>query len=81
MLFWHGLMGKNPNSKHQFAWEISIFNKIRDFKDGLTVFHIEIESSKDTNFDHNPSWNFDIIFFNYNIIEVNIYNINHAGDE
>lgn len=61
------------------AWEITFFHLYRSFKDGLTVFNIDINNDWYIG-DHNPKFEFSIILFNVTIVEFNIYDTRHEED-
>lgn len=62
-----------------YAWDLGIFYKYRDFKDGIDFFIIEITFDKYL-CDHNPKFEFAIKILNFMIIDFDIYNIWHIDN-
>jgi len=59
-----------------YGWEISLFNKIRDYSDGITFCEYKINWDRYLS-DHTPRFEFYIMILNYVIIEFNIYYLHH----
>jgi hypothetical protein len=59
-----------------YAFEISGLHKIRNFRDGVTVIdpYISLDLYKG---DHNPKFTILLIFMNFKLIEIGVYNIHH----
>ena len=63
-----------------YAIDISLFTKIRQFADGIDFF--ELAKSIDWyKGDHKPSFRIGLIIFNIMIFELEAYNINHIKEE
>jgi len=62
--------------KKKFTWDLILFYKVRNFKDGITFleFICNLDLYKG---DHKPEFKLHIIILNWTIIEFNIYNIYH----
>lgn len=71
MLYWSRKVSKN------YALEISGFHLIRKLCDGLIAFKVRLNLDRFKG-DHNPQADFLLVFLNFKIMEVNLYNINHA---
>jgi hypothetical protein len=67
-------IGKN------FAWELDMLCRLRDFSDGIDWFHFTIESDWYEG-DHKPSFNMMLVIMNFKIFEFGIYNIHHLENE
>ena len=61
------------------AWEVVFFHMYRSFKDGLTLFNLDINGDWYKG-DHKPSVSFNFIVLNCMIIEFNIYDTRHEED-
>ena len=62
------------------AGELTLFNKIRNFSDGVDFFNLSI--TMDTyKGDHTPRFTFLLTILNVNIIELCCYNIHHDNYE
>ena len=61
------------------VWEVILFYKLRDLKDGITFFELVVNTDLFDNSDsvsqHNPKLTFRLIVLNYTIFEVVIYSI------
>lgn len=55
-----------------FYFELAFLYQIRYIKDGLTLFNIKAGIDRYKS-EHNPSFHFQIMLFNINVIELNIY--------
>lgn len=59
-------------------WEVILFYKLRDLKDGITFFELVVNTDFFDNSDsvgqHNPKLTFRLIILNYTIFEMVIYN-------
>lgn len=63
--------------KTQYAWELSMFHRVRACSDGVTF--VEFIVNLDTYIgDHNPQCKLGLILLNHVIFEFNIYNVNHV---
>jgi hypothetical protein len=62
-----------------YAWDLGIFYKYRDFSDGIDFFIIDITFDKYLG-DHKPSFEFSIKIFNLMVIDFTIYNIWHVDN-
>ncbi len=60
----------------QFALDLCMFHKFRNFTDGISFFefHINLDLFKA---DHNPKFEIFLAILNYSLIDFEIYNINH----
>lgn len=60
----------------KYALEIDLFRFIRQFKDGIDFgeFKLSIDFFKA---DHNPKFIFMVVLFNFKLIEITFYNVNH----
>ena len=63
----------------KYAWELNLFYKLREWKDGITFFELDCSLDKYIG-DHTPRFDFHLILLNYTIVEFNIYNIYHQDD-
>jgi len=61
-----------------YAIELSLFNIVRDFSDGISFFEFEINLDLFDE-DHKPSFDIFLIIFNCMIFQLWIYNINHKN--
>lgn len=63
----------------KYAFEMTLFHKLREFKDGIDFFdfHCELNLFKD---DHNPRFNLFFEIMNITIIEIDIYNMFHIDN-
>lgn len=68
--FFYGKIGVD------YAWEVDLFRKYRDFKEGLTIFSFTIEYNKYMA-DHNPQFQIMLIICNYKMFEFTVYNVWH----
>ncbi len=59
-----------------YGWELVLFNKNRKISDGLTIFNLNINWDRFLE-DHSPKFIFELILFNIEIIEFNIYYLCH----
>lgn len=61
------------------VWEVILFYKLRELKDGITFFELVVNTDLFDNSDsvsqHNPKLTFRLIVLNYTIFEVVIYSI------
>lgn len=62
-----------------YAWEFVALHKFRDFGDGITFFKKFIKWDRYLA-DHKPSFTIQLIIFNFNIFEFNIYYIWHRDE-
>lgn len=62
-----------------YGWEISWFNKIRDFSDGVIFFEFTVNWDRFLA-DHSPKFQLLWIVANYTIIEFNIYYLHHREE-
>jgi len=69
----HSKIGKN------YAWELCLFHKCRDFSDGIDFIELNMNFHKYME-DHNPKFSFSLFLFNFTIFEFNIYNIWHTDN-
>lgn len=63
-----------------YAFEISGFHKIRDFKDGISFADLDIDLDLYKG-DHNPKFSAELVLINFKIVEIGVYNINHINKE
>ena len=61
----------------RMVWEVILFYKVRDLKDGITFFELVVNTDFFDNHDsvdqHNPKLTFRLIVLNYTIFELVIY--------
>ncbi len=69
---------KKLNKK--YAIDFNCLYQVRGFKDGITVLELECDLSYYKG-DHNPQFKLGLIFLNFYIFELNIYNIFHVNEE
>jgi hypothetical protein len=63
-----------------FAFEISLFHKLRNFSDGISFF--EFTSNLDLyKGEHNPKFRLMLVVMNFKIFEIEIYNVNHVEND
>lgn len=62
-----------------YAWELELFYKCRDFKDGIDFFNLDIHWDRYCG-DHNPQFNFSLMLLNLTIFNFSIYNIWHIDN-
>lgn len=74
MICWHNYINE------KFSWELILFHKIRNWNDGLSLFDFTIDLSWFKG-DHQPSYGFHLVVWNYTICEFRIYNVNHVEEE
>lgn len=72
------LFGKLINK--DYAWELSLFYKYRDFSDGLSIVEHIINWDRFLA-DHSPSFEWSLRLFNFTIFEFNIYYIHHRNED
>jgi len=63
-----------------YALDVSLLHKVRDFNDGVSFFECSINYDKYEG-DHNPRFNIFILCLNFIIFEIEIYNRNHILNE
>lgn len=63
-----------------FALDICGFYTYRSFKDGISFLELNINFDK-YKADHNPKFQINLRIFNFTILEVDIYNVNHVEQE
>lgn len=73
-------MNINGLINRDYGWEIALFNKIRQFEDGLSIFEIIMNWDRYKG-DHSPKFEFSVIILNVIIIEANISYPHHRDDE
>ena len=68
------------NITKNYGFEFVAFNKIREFKDGITFFEfiLNLDLYKA---DHSPKLQFSLMVCNWMIFEMNIYNLHHRDEE
>jgi len=54
-----------------YGWEITVFHKIRDISDGVSIFDVKVNFDRYLA-DHSPRFEFHIVLLNYTIVEINI---------
>jgi hypothetical protein len=64
---------------NDYAWELDLFYKLRDFKDGISFFELVVNWDKYMG-DHNPQFTFSLMLFNFKIWEFIIYNVWHIDN-
>jgi hypothetical protein len=60
----------------KYALEVDLFRFIRQLKDGIDFCEFKF-SADFFKADHNPKFIFMAVLFNFKLIEITIYNINH----
>lgn len=63
-----------------YGWELALFLKFRDFKDGIRFLEIDLNWDRYLA-DHTPRFEFRIAVFNFTLIEFNIYYLHHRDEE
>jgi len=76
----HGLINKEVKNNVQMGWELELFKSMRSLDDGLSVFEIKCDFSW-YNGDHQPSYEFSLVMFNYTIFGLTIYNTQHIKED
>jgi hypothetical protein len=71
----HGKLGKS-----KYGWEISMFNKFREFKDGISFVEFDINFDK-FEADHCPRFEVCFVCMNFIIVHFEIYNRYHVDHE
>jgi len=61
-----------------YAIELSLFNIVRDFSDGISFFEFEINLDLFED-DHKPSFDIYLMIFNCMIFQFRVYNVNHKN--
>ena len=59
-----------------YGWELTLFNKIREYCDGMTFCEIRINWDR-YEADHCPRFEFHIIILNLTLFEFNLYYLHH----
>jgi hypothetical protein len=72
--FFHGIIDNN------YGWELELFRKNRELKDGFTTIDLKINFDQYVA-DHNPRFEFSLTLFNFNIFDFSIYNVWHLEHE
>lgn len=72
--FFHGMIDDN------YGWELELFRRNRDSKDGFTTVDFKINFDKYVA-DHNPRFEFSLVLLNFLIFDFTIYNIWHTEHE
>jgi len=62
-----------------YGFELSLINKIRNFKDGISFFRFDVNWDRYIG-DHTPCFEMNLLLLNWIIFELNIYNINHINE-
>ena len=60
-----------------YALDITALHFIRKFKDGISFGELKINLDLYKG-DHCPKLNIIIVLFNFKIIEIDVYNVNHV---
>lgn len=63
----------------KYAWELNLFHKYRDFKDGISFVELNVCYDKYIG-DHNPKFQILFATFNYILFDFSVYNIYHIED-
>ena len=61
-----------------YGFEITVFHKLREFSDGLSIFDLKINWDR-YEADHSPKFEFFLMLFNYTILDMNIYYLHHRN--
>ena len=64
----------------RFAWELSMFHKLRELSDGMSFFEFKVNYDKYVG-DHTPRFDIFLVTFNYTILDFSIYNVYHVDQE
>lgn len=72
--FFHGMIDDN------FGWELELFRRNRDSKDGFTTVDFKINFDK-YEADHNPRFELSLVLLNFLIFDFSIYNVWHLEHE
>ena len=67
----HGKLGKS-----KYGWEVSMFNKYREFRDGISFLESKINFDKYES-DHTPRFDVLLVIMNFTIFELSVYNVYH----
>lgn len=71
------MIGCSIGLSRNYALDFTAFHSIRTFRDGITFAQILLNLDL-FKCDHNPQFTFSVFLFNFKIIEINIYNVNHT---
>ena len=63
-----------------FGWEITVFQKIRNISDGLSIFDVKINFDRYIA-DHSPRFEFHIVMLNHTLVEIGIYYLHHRDSD
>ena len=63
-----------------YGWEVTVFHKIRDASDGVSIFDAKINLDRYPA-DHSPRFEFHIVLLNYTVVEINVYYLHHRDAE
>jgi hypothetical protein len=63
-----------------YAVELSLLRKIRQFKDGISFFEL-ITKLDLYRGDHNPRFEISLMVLNFMVFEFNLLNMNHVEDD
>lgn len=63
-----------------YAWELDLFYKYRDFSDGIDFFEFKMGLDKYP-CDHNPKYEFCLRILNVTMFEFSVYNLWHMDHE
>lgn len=64
----------------KYVIELSMLEKIRSFKDGITFFELTTGIDYSVN-DHNPQFQIMLLIMNFKIAELDIFNKYHLEDD
>jgi len=70
----------NGTISKDYAWEIALFHKLREFSDGMTFFNMTTDWDRYLA-DHSPRFCVHVVILNYTLIEANIYYRHHRDSE
>jgi len=71
------MIGCSIRLSRNYALDFTAFHSIRAFQDGITFARISLNLDL-FECNHNPQFTFSVFLFNFKIIEIDIYNVNHA---
>jgi hypothetical protein len=64
------------NVTKQYALDFGLFYKVRNFKDGITIFEFLLNLDLYIR-DHNPQIRFNLVICNFTIFDITLYNVRH----
>lgn len=74
--FFRWITNYNLRLSENYAVDLLLFHKVRNYSDGINYFSIDIVSDFYKG-DHNPKFRLILIILNVTVFEFEVYNINH----